>query len=77
MAQFGSALDWGSRGRWFESSRSDHCLVKKKGVFSPLFCVFKNQDENFFNVLLCLIPWPINKTDRVLIFPLAVTAAGD
>ncbi len=24
MAQSGSALDWGSRGRWFESSRSDH-----------------------------------------------------
>ena len=23
MAQFGSALDWGSRGRWFESSRPD------------------------------------------------------
>ena len=24
VAQLGSALDWGSRGRWFESSRSDH-----------------------------------------------------
>lgn len=23
IAQFGSALDWGSRGRWFESSRPD------------------------------------------------------
>ena len=23
-AQFGSALDWGSRGRWFESSPPDH-----------------------------------------------------
>ena len=23
MAQFGSALEWGSRGRWFESSRPD------------------------------------------------------
>ena len=23
VAQFGSALDWGSRGRWFESSRPD------------------------------------------------------
>jgi hypothetical protein len=24
VAQFGSALDWGSRGRWFESSPPDH-----------------------------------------------------
>ncbi len=23
VAQSGSALEWGSRGRWFESSRSD------------------------------------------------------
>ena len=23
VAQLGSALDWGSRGRWFESSRPD------------------------------------------------------
>jgi hypothetical protein len=25
VAQFGSALDWGSRGRWFKSSRPDCC----------------------------------------------------
>ena len=24
VAQFGSVLEWGSRGRWFKSSRSDH-----------------------------------------------------
>ena len=24
VAQFGSALEWGSRGRWFDSSHSDH-----------------------------------------------------
>ena len=24
MAKFGIALEWGSRGRWFESSHSDH-----------------------------------------------------
>ena len=23
VAQFGSALEWGSRGRWFDSSHSD------------------------------------------------------
>ena len=26
MAQPGSALAWGARGRWFESSRPDHFL---------------------------------------------------
>src|SRR5262245_44724072 len=26
VAQPGSALDWGSRGRWFKSSRPDHLL---------------------------------------------------
>ena len=24
VAKFGIALEWGSRGRWFESSHSDH-----------------------------------------------------
>ena len=24
LAKFGIALEWGSRGRWFESSNSDH-----------------------------------------------------
>ncbi len=28
VAQLGSALDWGSRGRWFESSRPDHRSLK-------------------------------------------------
>ncbi len=27
VAQFGSALDWGSRGRGFESRRSDHFFI--------------------------------------------------
>lgn len=26
VAQFGSVLEWGSSGRWFESSRPDHYL---------------------------------------------------
>lgn len=29
VAQFGSALDWGSRGRWFESSRPDQKLLAR------------------------------------------------
>ena len=46
MAQLGSALDWGSRGRWFESSRSDHYLViiisvleENSGALSSAFFV--------------------------------------
>ena len=33
VAQFGSALEWGSRGRWFDSSRSD----QKEQFFQLLF----------------------------------------
>ena len=33
VAQFGSALEWGSRGRWFDSSHSDHIKVLKNAVF--------------------------------------------
>ena len=31
VAQFGSALDWGSRGRRFKSGRPDHWLAGQKG----------------------------------------------
>ena len=27
VAKFGIALEWGSRGRWFESSHSDQTLI--------------------------------------------------
>ena len=27
VAQPGSALEWGSSGRWFESSRPDHFII--------------------------------------------------
>ena len=30
VAKFGIALEWGSRGRWFESSHSDHVYVNFK-----------------------------------------------
>ena len=38
VAQFGSALSWGDRGRWFKSSRSDH--IKTTGYAhtrNPIF----------------------------------------
>ncbi len=34
MAQFGSALDWGSRGRWFKSSQPDEETPVHTGVSS-------------------------------------------
>ena len=32
MAKFGIALEWGSRGRWFESSHSDHLEMRGKDL---------------------------------------------
>ena len=46
VAKFGIALEWGSRGRWFESSHSDHENgLKSKdfrsfSLFLQLFCQF-------------------------------------
>ena len=45
VAQHGSALAWGARGRWFESSHPD----KKKHLTTKCFLYFK---EQFFNQLL-------------------------
>ena len=40
VAQSGSAFDWGSKGRWFESSRPDYqgafCLKKQDAPFSSV-----------------------------------------
>ena len=54
VAKFGIALEWGSRGRWFESSHSDHKKSwnrKVSGLFSnilPYFVLDSNQsDPNF------------------------------
>ena len=53
MAQLGSALDWGSRGRWFESSRSDHFLIinisvleENRGALSSAIFVGDNTYDN-------------------------------
>ena len=32
VAQFGSALEWGSRGRVFKSPHSDHVVADSKGL---------------------------------------------
>ena len=38
VAKFGIALEWGSRGRWFESSHSDQGL-SKDSPFSFYYCI--------------------------------------
>ena len=41
MAQLGSALPWGGRGRTFKSCRSDHCFYNfSTDLFHPMFCAF-------------------------------------
>ena len=41
VAQIGSALEWGSRGRRFDSCHSDHCKTRINPVFMRVRCVFK------------------------------------
>ena len=53
VAKFGIALEWGSRGRWFESSHSDHvgasCVslaptfFKSQSALTPLLLLSKSQ----------------------------------
>ena len=47
VAKFGIALEWGSRGRWFESSHSDQLKIVESlenTTFSGLFLFF-NDDK--------------------------------
>ena len=39
VAKFGIALEWGSRGRWFESSHSDQDYGKHLPMF-PISFIF-------------------------------------
>ena len=56
VAKFGIALEWGSRGRWFESSHSDHRSVQvwtlRFFVFGP-FPSFDQYRLNFYKDLIC------------------------
>ena len=52
VAKFGIALEWGSRGRWFESSHSDHVgassislaptFFKRQSALMPLLLLSKS-----------------------------------
>ena len=44
VAQFGSALEWGSRGRKFKSSHSDHYQKSNVEKSALLFCLRSAQE---------------------------------
>ena len=46
VAQLGSALDWGSRGRWFESSPPDQKRVGRTGCFPCDLFLFYGLNRN-------------------------------
>ena len=48
VAQFGSAREWGSRGRRFESSHSDHFALWQ--IFFTLFCLKEGKIINMENL---------------------------
>ena len=50
MAQFGRVLEWGSRGRWFESSHSDQIFQNPHIYADFLFSVNSVHD---FCTFLC------------------------
>ena len=53
MAQLGSALDWGSRGRWFESSRPDQKFAGQAPSAWPFF--IRNQQGNQKRINGCFL----------------------
>ena len=38
VAKFGIALEWGSRGRWFESSHSDQTMIIRTTLSKWVMC---------------------------------------
>ena len=54
VAQFGSALEWGSRGRKFDSCHSDQ---KKKGILTPFSFVLAK-------IYFAVSGFPFNKNSR-------------
>ena len=50
VAQPGSALEWGSRGRWFESSRPD--FRHKRGANPTRFYLKESAVSKAFNTLI-------------------------
>ena len=55
VAQFGSALEWGSRGRRFDSCHSDHRLDRINVMFMR-FLLFSEEGEIPFHTLYAMEP---------------------
>ena len=56
VAKFGIALEWGSRGRWFESSHSDHKDRKSKGFFGLYFSLADSNPSKCNSPVDCCLP---------------------
>jgi hypothetical protein len=56
VAQTGSALEWGSRGRWFKSNRPDqlkqHVTVNTATYFLPIYNPVQIPVQEFTSLLL-------------------------
>ena len=50
LAQPGSALFWGDRGRWFKSSRSDHLLAAKKVCNTNMVVKSRHFCNDYFHI---------------------------
>ncbi len=57
----GSALEWGSRGRWFKSSHSDQLLELETLSFKLFFCFLRTFSESPFFEKSCVSTKSVNK----------------
>ena len=67
MAKFGIALEWGSRGRWFESSHSDQTMIIRTTLSRWVMC----SDLSFLLKML------FENKGRTKFLPLSFFAAYD
>ena len=65
MAQFGRVLEWGSSGRWFESSHSDQKqkILSKDGIF----CFLDNMMKKCTTFLVAHRHSTIKNADRIAV----------
>lgn len=51
VAQFGRVPEWGSGGRWFESSHSDQYTIKHRFYDAFILCTRFLHDFYYFNLI--------------------------
>ena len=57
VAKFGIALEWGSRGRWFNSSHSDHGKGLQTQRFAGFLFFVRVREQSLFHPLLYIGLW--------------------